>query len=184
MEHVGPGSYAKSTETGPAVQKRFGGALAAAFGTIDSRKLDTTCPDNIPNPGPGAYRAKHDREFTNLTHQEIRKLKQQAVFASGNPRKDGSLGDPTFPAPGDYNVQDYNSVSKKFLTGGAPNNILSLQKAEEKKLFDMMFPFLVQNRFIEPKEHQESMNLGPGTYAPDEMKQSTAGIKLKLGRKH
>lgn len=44
MEHVGPGSYNKSSDTGPPEKKKFGGALAAAFGTIDSRKLDTTKP--------------------------------------------------------------------------------------------------------------------------------------------
>merc|ERR1712032_1577185 len=101
MEHLGPGSYAKSTETGPAVPKRFGGALAAAFGTVDNRKLDTTCPDNIPNPGPGAYRAKHTREFTSLTPHEIRALKPDSVFASGNPRKNLAMGDTSIPAPGD-----------------------------------------------------------------------------------
>ena len=154
MEHVGPGSYAKSSETGPQVPKRFGGALAAAFGTVDSRKLDTTCADNIPNPGPGAYRAvKPGKEFASLTPQEVRRLKEQAVFASGNHRKNLALGDTTVPAPGAYDAHEYNSISKKTLTGGAPNNILSLQKAEEKKLFDLMFPFLVQNRFPDSKEN-------------------------------
>jgi len=101
------------------------------------------------------------------------------VFASGNPRKNLAMGDTSVPAPGAYNIEDYNSLSKKALTGGAPNNILALQKAEEKKLFDMMFPFLVQNRFPDPKENQEATHLGPGTYAPEEMQKSTAAIKMK-----
>ena len=46
MENVGPGSYAKSGDTAPIEKKKFGGALAAAFGSVDSRKLDTTEPDH------------------------------------------------------------------------------------------------------------------------------------------
>ena len=29
--------------------------MAAAFGTTDDRKLDTTVPSVVKNPGPGAY---------------------------------------------------------------------------------------------------------------------------------
>ena len=55
MENVGPGSYAKSGDTAPIEKKKFGGALAAAFGSVDSRKLDTTEPDHRHVPGPGKY---------------------------------------------------------------------------------------------------------------------------------
>jgi len=41
QEHLGPGSYAKATES---QKKTFGGPMAAAFGSTDNRKLDTTQP--------------------------------------------------------------------------------------------------------------------------------------------
>ena len=53
MENVGPGSYVKSGDTAPIETKKFGRALAAAFGSVDSRKLDTTVPDHKHFPGPG-----------------------------------------------------------------------------------------------------------------------------------
>ena len=43
----------------------------------------------------------------------------------------------------------------------------------------MMFPFLVQNRFPDSKETQETTHLGPGTYAPEEMQKSTKDLKMK-----
>ena len=87
MEHVGPGSYAKSIETGTQQPKRFGGALAAAFGSLDSRKLDNTNPSIISNPAPNHYDAvKPGKEFITLTSQEMKALKSHSVFASGNPR--------------------------------------------------------------------------------------------------
>lgn len=54
QEHIGPGYYAKSNE---AQKKAFGGPMSAAFGTTDDRKLDTTAPGIMKNPGPGAYLA-------------------------------------------------------------------------------------------------------------------------------
>ena len=68
MEHVGPGSYNKSGDTAPVEKKKFGGALSAAFGTVDSRKLDTTNPGHKIVPGPGQYQAvKPGKEFISMT---------------------------------------------------------------------------------------------------------------------
>ena len=55
MQNVGPGAYAKGDESGVQA-KKFGAALGPAFGANTNRKLDTTEPGVIPNPGPGAYR--------------------------------------------------------------------------------------------------------------------------------
>ena len=59
-----------------------------------------------------------------------------SMFKSIQKRKENYNGDVSFPPPTNYNLQDYNSISKKTLQGGAPNNILALQKAEEKRVFD------------------------------------------------
>lgn len=45
-------------------------------------------------------------------------------------------------------MYDYNSFAKKPLQGGgAPNNVHVMQKAERKKINDIIFPFLVPSRF-------------------------------------
>ena len=112
-----------------------------------------------------------------MTALDKRRQRGHAVFSSTNERKNLAMGDVTVPAPGAYDSHEYKSISKRSLTGGAPNNILSLEKAEKKRLFDAMFPFLVQSRFPDPKESIELSNLGPGTYAPDETKTITDGLR-------
>ena len=54
QEHLGPGTYVKAKEN-QSQKKAFGGPMAAAFGTTDDRKLDTTTPSIVKNPGPGTY---------------------------------------------------------------------------------------------------------------------------------
>lgn len=78
-----------------------------------------------------------------MTALDKRRQRGHAVFSSTNERKNLAMGDVTVPAPGAYDSHEYKSISKRALTGGAPNNILSLEKAEKKRLFDAMFPFLV-----------------------------------------
>ena len=49
-----------------------------------------------------------------------------SVFKSVAKRKENYNGDLSFPPPTNYNLQDFNSISKKALQGGSPNNILAL----------------------------------------------------------
>ena len=98
---------------------------------------------------------KPGKEFTAMTSLEKRRMRGHAVFSSTNERKNLAMGDVTVPAPGAYESHEHKTISKRALTGGAPNNILSLQKAEEKRLYDAMFPFLVQSRFPDTKESAE-----------------------------
>ena len=94
------------------------------------------------------------------------KKKPHAVFASVNKRKENLGSDPALPCPTAYNMADHKSISKKPLQGGAPNNVLSLQKAEKKKMIDHMFPFIVKNRLDDDSRTIEMSNLGPGSYSP------------------
>ena len=89
-----------------------------------------------------------------------------SVFRSNNRRKDNLSGDPTVPCPTAYELQSFNSIAKKPLQGGAPNNVLSLQKAENKKVIDQMFPFLVKGRMDTDSRTLEMANIGPGSYSP------------------
>lgn len=63
-------------------------------------------------------------------------------------------------------MTEHKSIAKKPLQGGAPNNVLSLQKAERKKMMDYMFPFIVKNRLEDDSRTIEMSNLGPGSYSP------------------
>ncbi len=78
QEHLGPGTYARGTEIS---KKSFGGPMAAAFGSTDNRKLDTTSPGIIRNPGPGAYLVKNGGELNSAEKVPT------AVFKSENVRK-------------------------------------------------------------------------------------------------
>ena len=154
-EHLGPGTYAKASEGS---KKAFGGPMAAAFGSNDNRKLDTTSPGIVRNPGPGAYRdSSPDTNLEKMAH---------SVFKSSSIRKENLSGDANAPGPDKYNLADYNTIAHKPLQGGAPNNILSLQKAENKKLIDQMFPFLVKGRLDDDSRTLEMANVGPGSYSP------------------
>lgn len=148
--------------------------MAAAFGTTDDRKLDTTVPSVVKNPGPGAYTTKERSPESQRS--------PQAVFKSSVVRKENMAGNPAAPSPTAYNLADYNSVSRKPLQGGAPNNILSLQKAETKKMIDQMFPFLVKGRMEDDSRTLEMANIGPGSYSPSNANLNTAtqsSIRLK-----
>ena len=82
--------------------------MAAAFGTTDDRKLDTTVPSVVKNPGPGAYSAKE-------RSPEASQRSPQAVFKSSVMRKENLAGNPAAPSPTAYNLADFNSVSRKPL---------------------------------------------------------------------
>ena len=49
-----------------------------------------------------------------------------AVFKSTKQREDNLAADPANPAPNSYNLSEFNSIAKKPLQGGAPNNVLNL----------------------------------------------------------
>ena len=103
--------------------------MAAAFGSTDDRKLDNTNPSVVKNPGPGTYLKEKSIE---ASFEKI----PQAVFKSSTGRQENLAGNRNSPSPTAYNLADFNSVSKKPLQGGAPNNVLNLQKAETKKMID------------------------------------------------
>jgi len=84
------------------------------------------------------------------------------IFKSVAKRKTQLTSDPSFPSPGSYNP--HGSFGTQPLQGGSPNNILVLQKAEQKKIVDKMFPFLVPTRMPESKHTLENANVGPGSY--------------------
>ena len=113
-EHLGPGVYAKGQEGGEK-NKVFGGPMVAAFGSNDDRKLDTTEPSIVANPGPGAYQTSNQSPSS----ASIEKI-QTAVFKSASIRKENLSGDPTVPGPDSYNLVDHKSISRKPLQGGAP----------------------------------------------------------------
>lgn len=176
LENVGPGSYTKASES--VVQpKKFGASLSAAFGSNSNRKLDNTSPGIIPNPGPGQYM------FGLNTIDDGKNSNPSSMFKSIQKRKENYNGDVSFPPPTNYNLQDYNSISKKTLQGGAPNNILALQKAEEKRVFDQIFPFLVQTRMPEDRKNVEMANVGPGSYSPEEIQSRSTLEKTKQLKK-
>ena len=151
--------------------------MAAAFGTTDNRKLDNTSPGVIPFPGPGTYDLPAEREA-----EMSGEKKPHAVFTSKIVRKENLSGDPSYPAPSAYNLADHKSISKKPLQGGAPNNVLALQKAEKKKVIDTMFPFLVKQRMEDDARTIEMSNLGPGSYSPQNSMQDTqqSNVTLRL----
>ena len=73
------------------------------------------------------------------------------MFKSVSTRPTNLSTDPSFPSPTAYNSADYRSIGKQNLQGGSPNNVLVLQRAEQKKVLDSLFPFLVQQRMQESK---------------------------------
>jgi len=148
--------------------------MVAAFGTTDNRKLDNTSPGVIANPGPGAYKPEE--------RTEVSEKKPLSVFKSNAARGANLAGDVKAPGPTSYNLADFNSISKKPLQGGAPNNVLSLQKAENKKFYDQMFPFLVKSRMEDDPRVIEVRNVGPGSYSPHDLllpESSKQTLKLK-----
>ena len=153
--------------------------MAAAFGTTDDRKLDTTAAGVIKNPGPGTYIRDKSPEGTIKS--------PQAVFKSASVRRENLAGNPDAPSPTAYNLADYNSVSRKPLQGGAPNNVLALQKAENKKMIDQMFPFLVKGRMEDDSRTLEMVNIGPGSYSPSNATMNTqtqSSVRLKGNLSH
>ena len=95
--------------------------MSAAFGSNDDRKLDTTVQSIVRNPGPGAYQASLRGSPINSIDKS-----EHSVFKSASMRKENLAADPRNPGPDQFNLAEFNSISKKPLQGGAPNNVLSL----------------------------------------------------------
>ena len=108
--------------------------MAAAFGTTDNRKLDTTSPSIVKNPGPGAYahKDKPDHLETSVDRAASSVFKSLSTRANAESAGVSSID----VSPASYNIEEFKSMSRKPLQGGAPNNVLSLQKAENKKMID------------------------------------------------
>lgn len=87
-------------------KKSFVNPLAAAFGTLEERSLDTRKPGIKNNPGPGEYidTAKHSS-----------KVDQNAIFKSVSTRPMNLSSDPSFPSPTTYNSANYRSIGKQNL---------------------------------------------------------------------
>lgn len=132
----------------------------------------------IANPGPGTYTIPEVVEKEGSGEK-----KPHAVFASLNKRKANLSSDPALPCPTSYNLADHKSINKKPLQGGAPNNILSLQKAEKKRMMDQMFPFIVKNRMEHDSRTIEMSNLGPGSYSPQNSFLDQNGSKVNIRMK-
>lgn len=111
------------------------------------------------------------------SHFDIQKTTNPSSnFLSGTIQRDHNLAsDPTYPAPTDYfsykEAVSAGSLQHKqsndTLHGGSPNNVLTLQRAEQKRMQDALFPFLVQDKMPDKKLDLETTHLGPGTYSPD-----------------
>ena len=105
-EHIGPGTYAATLDKPPQEKKSFANPLAAAFGTLEERSLDTRKPGTKNNPGPG--------EYIDLLKNSI-KIDPQANFKSISTRPTNLASDPSFPSPTTYNSADYRAIGKQNL---------------------------------------------------------------------
>ena len=72
--------------------------MAAAFGSNSNRKLDTTEPGIVKNPGPGQYK----EPITKYDQQRMAQL--SSVFKSTQKRKENYSSDLSFPPPSTYNL--------------------------------------------------------------------------------
>lgn len=103
-------------------RKQFNAPLAAPFGTLEDRTLDTRKPGLKDNPGPGDYNVPSSTMVVSAD--------QHAIFKSMSKRPDNLSSDPKFPSPVAYNAGDFHSMGKPTLQGGSPNNVLVLTRAE------------------------------------------------------
>ena len=69
-------------------------------------------------------------------------------------------------------------MGKQTLQGGSPNNVLVLTRAEQKKVLDSLFPFLVQQRMPNTKQQIELNNVGPGSYRLDNASSKRSNLNL------
>ena len=124
--HRGPGSY--NVEAGSQAQKQLGIALKSAFGTNETRKtfLENTSPSAAEIPAPNQYIRQVQMSPKNV-HQN------SANFLSAGERFKDSEKALYSPNPSTYNTAKYKAIGQDLtLGGGAPNNVLTLRKAENK----------------------------------------------------
>mmetsp|Transcript_1093 Transcript_1093/g.1283 ORF Transcript_1093/g.1283 Transcript_1093/m.1283 type:complete len:173 (-) Transcript_1093:241-759(-) len=88
----------------------------------------------------------------------------------------------TFPSSTTYNTNNYNTITNPMVTGGAPNNQLSLIKFEKAKRMKALNPFKTNDRSHEKTVLEETAHLGPGIYFPEKAK-SIGGTDLENSRK-
>lgn len=151
----GPGSYALASERLNNM-KAISQHQKSAFGTNEPRKLDNREMGVQENPAPNHYSQPDLVEVRNPENRSAAFLNKARL-----PNLTPSVGN---PSPTTYDSNSYSTIGYQSLQGGAPNNILTLKKAEDKMLSDILFPFLVNPRMAHSKEVMQTMDMGPGKY--------------------
>ena len=71
------------------------------------------------------------------------------------------------PGPGNYSVDDYNTIEKPIVTGGAPANEFAFKKHERMMSEKLANPFRTNDLSREKTFILETAILGPGLYSPE-----------------
>lgn len=70
----------------------------------------------------------------------------------------------SYPSSTHYDTNNFNTIENPMVTGGAPNNTLTLLRFE--KAARSKNPFNYKDRLYEDPLNQERANVGPGLYSP------------------
>ena len=87
-----------------------------------------------------------------------------------------------FPCSTTYNTHTFNTISNPMVTGGAPNNQLTLIKFQKARLAKAMNPFKVRDYSPDRTFLEETSNLGPGLYFPEKAR-SIGGSDFEKSRR-
>ena len=69
-----------------------------------------------------------------------------------------------YPSSTHYDTVNFNTIENPMVTGGSPNNTLTLIKFE--KAIKTKNPFNYNDRLYEDPLNKEYANVGPGLYSP------------------
>lgn len=69
-----------------------------------------------------------------------------------------------YPSSTHYDTHKFNTIENPMVTGGSPNNTLTLIKFE--KAIKSKNPFNYKDRLYEDPLNKEYANIGPGLYSP------------------
>ena len=83
-----------------------------------------------------------------------------------NTQASGQVGSEDLPAANHYNVEKFNTIERPMVTGGSPNNPMTLGKFERSVKEKNMNPFKTSDQSPEATKLKNTANMGPGKYSP------------------
>jgi hypothetical protein len=160
----GPGSY--KHDLGSVSNRTFSLPTNSGFGSSEIKKVGLTPSQMIINnksPGPQEYQRKLKEIMPSQSNWNKSTWQMMSKTTKG-----AGIIDPSIvnnPSSTQYNIEKFNTIENPFVSGGSPNNPLTMIKYKNSVIEKANNPFKFTNYDPVQTLRDNTANLGPGMYS-------------------